>query len=616
MLIHLFIDTATFNHLSSNAISILLTILVNNQDTYQMSAPILQNSMINFCQTIYLPITDPEINLTEIELTASSYLTSGKSLSLGKCHCLASYHEHGLIKLLSFQNILTKEIIGNISLTLFYYQFPMDINNFRTDESGSDRIGDKRNRLKIQNQHFLREYLFLRSRSEHWKGNGRIQTWNYKTQSLLDQDESLKISHKLKKQEEERRERNERISSLSPGRRRRRREKQEEGGAAVREAREAHSSTSKKLPRRSFSSPKLRKTVMSVGYIGNGVTWPSENDHSTAISSSSNLSSSLPLSLPASLPSHLLTEKLQFKLYLAEERRLHLLKRSAELVKQKNSQMKIRHEVNLHERVRQSATEQQLRQLLALKERSIKRLEKRYLELKYSPPARGGGRGDETLRREKGEMRRRGSSGERGRDGQSRSEGKRSHLHHHQNKENKLLEKEIRKELKRHSGEGEGEEGVGKEKPRRSKSAGSMRVTHTRYDPERASPLSSSDLVQDDQNKTKNTRGEESIWEIFLGLSDPEENEEEEESRETHRGQSKVHFSQDQRVPSASVRSESLAQGKETRTEFREQSPGSVNSPSISPLGVDQLLARHSHEYGSFSPPSLCLTLVFTEWRG
>jgi hypothetical protein len=249
----------------------------------------------------------------------------------------------------------------------------------------------------------------------------------------------------------------------------------------------------------------------------------------------------------------------------------------------------------LNERGRQSYTEQQLRQLLALKEKSIQRLEKRYLELKYSSMPKGRG-GEESLVGGDDEQRRGRRRGSKGRQ-KKEANGERGS----QTKEQKILEQEIRKEMKRNSAEAETDCGVKREKPRRSKSASLVQEravkVSTRY-PQIDSPFDSREFGRSGDTKTRES---ESIWDMFLGLSDHEED----QRKESRQDPSKVRFSHNQMVTPSKSETDSesereLLGGQEmTTAELKDQSRGPIMSPPMSPLAVDQLLARHSHEYVS-----------------
>jgi hypothetical protein len=392
MLLHLYFDTFTLSNLfsfssvlpssvSSSLTTILLNIQVNQTEKYSLtsSTPLQSTSgvattnslVINFSQIIYVPVQDPELSLIDLDIEALGYFrqhqttdleTSPEQRDLGSCSCIVSFHEHGLTKTLTLRSndhhnssasSSSSNIIGTLTLSIFYYHFPMNISNFQPKPTLSSSLTS----IERQ-QRFNREYSFLRSRSANWKGD-RIATWNYTTQSLLDQDESILFSKELVG-----------LSSESGKQRKGQRESSAQRSQRERQERQRSSKS------RSTSPPKARKTVMSVGFTGDGVSWPQDQQDLPLFSSSHDPHGSHGLRSSCG-------EKLQSKLWLAEERRLHLLNKSMELTRQKNLKMNQRHDQILRERKRQSVTEQQLRELLELKEKSIERLEKRYRELKY-----------------------------------------------------------------------------------------------------------------------------------------------------------------------------------------------------------------------------------------
>jgi hypothetical protein len=331
MLLHIFIDYGSFSHLKKGIISILLTIQIDSQQ-FHMSSPICLDSSFDsssspsspssansthlsyskafFCKTIYIPIINHEITLTNIRFSCEAYSSTGKSSLIGIGKCTASFLEHGVTKSVSLSKKDSKPT-GSISLTLFYYKFPMDIRDFGKDNDFGALERQKR---------FVREYAFLRSRNQNWKGD-RISTWNYTTQKLLDNDESIHLSRKLQ-------------SKTNPR---------------------------PKSPRQTvqrFESPKSRKTVMSVGYTGSGVDWPSLEG-----------------------ANHV--DKIQYKLYLAQERRLNLLEKSSELIRQRNSQLRTKQDLLINLKNRQSLRENQLKEMLEEREKSLQRLERKYLQMKY-----------------------------------------------------------------------------------------------------------------------------------------------------------------------------------------------------------------------------------------
>eukprot|EP00602_Paraphysomonas_sp_CaronLab_P007623 CAMPEP_0185022720 /NCGR_PEP_ID=MMETSP1103-20130426/5425_1 /TAXON_ID=36769 /ORGANISM="Paraphysomonas bandaiensis, Strain Caron Lab Isolate" /LENGTH=682 /DNA_ID=CAMNT_0027554931 /DNA_START=331 /DNA_END=2379 /DNA_ORIENTATION=+ len=221
--------------------------------------------------------------------------------------------EHGVTKTLDF--MLRNTNTGTISLTTFYYQFPIDIDNFNSsDQTSIDR-----------ERKFIQEYTFLRSRRLNW-GPKRLSTWNTKTEHLLDEDESIPVAYNDSKKSSKKK--------------------------------SAHSQRSNDRVKKCSTSPKLRKTTFSVWHTG---------------------------APELRQPAHA-EDKLLYKLHLAEERRLHMLRQVKQAAHKRNLKVDKQIQRIKYQKGHQSMSEERLRKILQKKEEEIKYLER---ELKYSKQTSG-----------------------------------------------------------------------------------------------------------------------------------------------------------------------------------------------------------------------------------
>lgn len=312
MLIHIFVDSVVFASVPKKTVTIVLNIDVETRN-FELSAPLCDDVAANFCKTIHVPVTDDQTHTSDIKIAASAFTVEGITFPLGNCKYTFTSMEHGLTKKLYFASKKSPEA-GNIVVTAFYYRFPMDIADFSMkDQSASER-----------QQKYIREYTFLRSRRENWSGN-RATTWNSQTQRLIDEDISVPLTKPKPR------------SGLS---------KTKSG-----------SNDTKNVPRKRLA-PKLRKTMMSVGYVG--IHWPESGNKDN-------------------------NEKIMLRLHIAEEKRLHMLKEAAERARRRN--------VVVDRKIRQIAEQKQsqgreaatLRALLHKKEEALVKLK---VELEESERSR------------------------------------------------------------------------------------------------------------------------------------------------------------------------------------------------------------------------------------
>ena len=298
MLIHIFVDSVVFSTVPKKTVSIVLNIDVESKN-FELSAPLCDDVAANFCKTIHVPVPENQAHTSDCTVIASAFTVEGISFPLGECKYTFTSIEHGIPKKLNFKSKKHPEV-GNISITVFYYRFPMDIADFSLkDQSAASR-----------QQKYIREYTFLRLRRENWGGH-RTTTFDHNTQRLLDNDASI----------------------LSSDQRRAR------SKAAAPASRPAPASR---------SAPKLRKTMMSVGYVG--IHWPETGDGDKE-------------------------EKLMQKLHIAEEKRLHLLKEAADRARRRNIVTERKAQaIKAHKKLA-GRDEGRLRDILRKKEKALKKLE-------------------------------------------------------------------------------------------------------------------------------------------------------------------------------------------------------------------------------------------------
>jgi hypothetical protein len=258
----------------------------------------------NFCKTIHVPVPDDQTHTSDLNISASAFTVEGITFPLGNCKHTFTSMEHGTSKKLYFASKKSAEA-GNIVITAFYYRFPMDIADFSVkDQSASER-----------QQKYIKEYTFLRSRRENWSGN-RATTWNSQTQRLIDEDVSVPL-HKTKPNNG-----SSRTQTGSGG-------KKIAPGESVR------------------SAPKLRKTMMSVGYVG--IHWPENGTGDQE-------------------------EKIMHRLHIAEEKRLHMLKEAADKARRRNIEVDRKIRRIAEDKQRQGKDAAKLRALLHKKEEALVKL--------------------------------------------------------------------------------------------------------------------------------------------------------------------------------------------------------------------------------------------------
>jgi len=261
---------------------------------------------------------------------------------MGKTSCITSCLEHSVTKILTMHNA-SEALTGRLTVTFYYYRYPLDLSDrglILTEEVISE---NKAHNISS------REYAFLLSRKINWHGV-RSASFNDYTERLVTADvtKNLKDLHESRK-------------SLLSTKSSRDGKKGEESSSAslIRSTYSAtkkpwHVNASSKTKANIKKEPvKTRQTVSGVGYAN--VKWPESNENNK--------------------------EKLIFKLHLAEERRLQLLKElKDEAIKKTKILMKKANDV-INKR-KDKNDEKMLKAILKSKDNELKRLKENLVSYK------------------------------------------------------------------------------------------------------------------------------------------------------------------------------------------------------------------------------------------
>ncbi len=309
MLLHLNVQKVTFGEFDSTAVCAFLTIRCCEHE-FCVSSAHCKSSTAFFDQVVHIPIPDDHDAIVRVQLAASLFLQSGIYIQKGAASILLSPLEHGKNKRVS---LLSKDFAeyGTIELSSGFYNVPMS-------SATAVPVEESRRKHIQSDQQFRKEFNFLLSRKRNW-GQDRQSSWKGRQESLL----ATASLHDVEKNAEE-----------LPGNSLR-----GEGGSSKRA-----------LP---SSSPKLRKTCMSVGYV---TFWPSEGE------------------------AGLEADKILLKLHLAEQRRLKLLSEAEQRARRRNEA-----DERAAQKARHFAKEQYdssiLKRMLAVKDRELKILRKHVAEM-------------------------------------------------------------------------------------------------------------------------------------------------------------------------------------------------------------------------------------------
>lgn len=259
---------------------------------------------------------------------------------MGRTSCITSCLEHSVTKILTMQNA-SQALSGRLTVTFYYYRYPLDLSDrglILTEEVISEN--------KAQNIS-SREYAFLLSRKINWHGV-RSASFNDYTEKLVTAD----VTKNLKNLHESRKSLLSRASSSK--------KVDEPSSASL--IRSTYSTTKKPWhvnPSQKGKSStkkepiKTRQTVSSVGYAG--VKWPEVNQNNK--------------------------EKLIYKLHLAEERRLQLLRElKDEAVKKTKTLMKKTNDV--FNKKKDNSDEKMLKAILKSKDNELKKLKENLVSFK------------------------------------------------------------------------------------------------------------------------------------------------------------------------------------------------------------------------------------------
>jgi len=302
VLLHILVGDGQLERVPSNLKSLRLLIRSEGHD-YTLSSSWSSGSIIRFHQTVHIPVLDKD------KLTGSKFaplsendpgpttrvifdlmgtMTNGTEKNMGRTSCITSCLEHSVTKILTMHNS-SEALTGRLTVTFYYYRYPLDLSDrglILTEEVISE---NKAHNISS------REYAFLLSRKVNWHGV-RSASFNDYTERLVTADvtKNLKYLHDSRK-------------SLLSSKSSKVKKEEDPSSSSASLIRSTYSpskkpwqvnplakgkSTSKKEP------IKTRSTISGVGYAG--VKWPEPNQCNK--------------------------EKLIYKLHLADERRLLLLK--------------------------------------------------------------------------------------------------------------------------------------------------------------------------------------------------------------------------------------------------------------------------------------------------
>lgn len=355
VLLHILVGDGQLERVPSNLRSLRLLIKSEGHD-YTLSSSWQSGSIIRFHQTVHLPVLDKDKvtgskfaplsendpgPTTRIAFDLIGTMTNGTEKNMGRTSCITSCLEHSVTKILTMHNA-SEALTGRLTVTFYYYRYPLDLSDrglILTEEVISE---NKAHNISS------REYAFLLSRKINWHGV-RSASFNDYTERLVTADvtKNLKDLHESRK------------SLLSSKSSRDGKKVEESPSASL--IRSTYSVSKKPWQvnksvkgKSSKKEPiKTRTTVSAVGYAG--VKWPEANQSNR--------------------------EKLIYKLHLAEERRLQLLKElKDEAVKKTKVLMKKANDVI--NKKKDKNDEKMLKAILKSKDSELKRLKENLVSFK------------------------------------------------------------------------------------------------------------------------------------------------------------------------------------------------------------------------------------------
>lgn len=337
MILHLYVDSASFSSLPDDAISLSLRFRVDaDQDQDEEGQGQGQDEAVldatcavtpglasaSLCQTLHVPLLDDVTRTSRVEVEAVVYSADGLRSPRGRGATTVSPVEHGAAKQVEFHD--GNATTGNVKFSAFYYRFPMDINDFQ--QNGPTAATE-------QQQKFMKEYSFLQKRRLRW-GDGKASSWNSTSERLLAEDPAVAANRDL---------------AWAQGHQqpfRLNRKQQNPYGKPTNDSKQKKKLTSAQISAK-YGKPKLRKTSLSVSY--GGVAWPDNAGDSE--------------------------EKLLQKLHIAEQKRLHLIHCAAQDARQRNR--RTFEKIDNIKKSRNSVSPQEherLKQLLRDKEQALRDL--------------------------------------------------------------------------------------------------------------------------------------------------------------------------------------------------------------------------------------------------
>jgi len=233
MILHIFVDTTYFTTLPDDVITISLKFTVDKDTTLDVTSPITKDSEAVISKTLHIPLLDDVSRTSELEVEAVAHSVDGQSAPQGRGATTVSPMEHGAAKQVDFND--GKSNTGDVKFSVFYYRFPMDINDFQQNGQAA---------ATKQQQKFMKEYAFLQKRRLRW-GESKASSWNNTSERLLAEDLALAQGQRPHRAQE--------------------RNKHPYGKSDPPSKQQKHAGSAQE-------KPKLRKTTLSVSY--GGVAWP------------------------------------------------------------------------------------------------------------------------------------------------------------------------------------------------------------------------------------------------------------------------------------------------------------------------------------------------------
>ena len=274
MILHVFVDSLEVTApLPEDVITLSLQFTVNYDKVLDMTAPMSKDEQVLISKTLHFPLLDDVSQTSDMTVNAAMFRVDGRSVSLGDGSTTATSLEHGVAKQINLND--GKKGTGKLKCSVYYYRFPMDINDFQENPGAATE----------QQRKYMKEYAFLQRRRMRWGGH-KESSWNNTSERLLEEDPTVAVNRDVMWRKE-----------------------RKPCQAKAHEKSVPNKSRKVLMKEKIKSEPKLRKTCLSVFHC------------STAQSGTSGQNQE---------------EKILLKLHLAEQKRLQLLHTAAAEARKRN----------------------------------------------------------------------------------------------------------------------------------------------------------------------------------------------------------------------------------------------------------------------------------------